>query len=39
MNIAPIFIKKELMGLINILGTPKFSNSLTLDNMWMELVY
>ena len=37
-DIAQSFMKKELTGFINIIGTPKFSNSLSFDDMWMELV-
>lgn len=37
-DIAPSFMKKELTGFINILGSPNFSKTLTLDDMYMELV-
>ena len=37
-DIAPSFIKKELTGFVDMLGTPKFMNSLSLEDVWMELV-
>lgn len=37
-KISPIFMKKELLGVMNMLGTPKFASMLLMENMHMEFV-
>ena len=37
-NKNPIFIKKDLLGVMNMLGTPKFVNFLEFDDMFLQYV-
>ncbi len=37
-NYNPFYIKKDLLGVINMLGNPKFSDSLKLEDMDIEFV-
>jgi len=38
-NKNPFYITKELIGVMNLLGTPKFSSSLTLEHMQIDFVF